>query len=80
MDDAERRLYRVIHVEGDLAQVEMSGHITNTIIKMFFEQGISGGGGVMEREAMMTLFKKSGDVQLMENLHLIKDILQISVS
>ena len=79
MDDAERRLYRVIHVEGDLAQVEMSGHISNTIIKMFFEQGVSGVGGV-EREAMMTLFKKSGDTELMENLHLIKDVLQISVS
>lgn len=81
MDDAERRLYRVIHVEGDLAQAEMSGHISNTILKMFFDQGVSGvGGGVIEKETMLALFKKSGDVELMENLHLIKDVLQMSVS
>lgn len=77
MDDAERRLYRVIHVEGDLAQVEVSGHISNTIIEMFFDPGFSD-SGVMEREAMMVLLKKSGDIELMENLHLIKDVLQIS--
>ena len=80
MDDAERRLYRVIHVEGDLAQVDMSGHISNTIIKMFFDQGVGGGIGVLEKEAMITLLKKSGDLELIENLHLIKDVLQISVS
>ena len=77
MDDAERRLYRVIHVEGDLAQAEMSGHISNAIIKLFFDQGIGGVG--FEREAMMSMLKKSNDPQLMENVHLIKDVLHLSV-
>ena len=61
----------MIHVEGDLAQAQSSGYISNNVIKLIFELDN------MERDALFNAFKE--DDEIMENLHLIKDLLGLAV-
>ena len=71
MDEGEKRRFRVIHVEGDLAQAQTSGYISNNVIKLIFELDS------LERDLLFNAFKD--DDEIMENLNLIKDLLGLAV-
>uniref|UniRef100_A0A7M5XBN8 Guanylate cyclase domain-containing protein n=2 Tax=Clytia hemisphaerica TaxID=252671 RepID=A0A7M5XBN8_9CNID len=72
MDEGEKRRFRVIYVEGDLAQAQTSGYISNTVIKLIFELDS------LERDFLFNAFKD--DDEIMENLNLIKDLLGLASS
>lgn len=70
MDDAESHGKRVIHVEGDLANTQSSGHISNSIVSMLINQD-------GEKDRILSLVKD--DMEIMENLYLLSDILTTKV-
>lgn len=70
MDDAESHGKRVIHVEGDLANTQSSGHISNCIVNMLLDQD-------GEKDRILSLVKNDNDI--MDHIHLLNDIISIKV-
>ena len=75
MDDAEEKDKGVIFVEGDLANAQTAGHISNSIVKLLL---VEQGNGDKGKESVINLVKD--DQEIVENIHLLSDLLSIRVS